>query len=69
MPLESFSKNAADWIRLRLAFYGPDDAQALMLRCFRRSQSEHINERTVLAEWAVQDALIIAALDEEKRAN
>lgn len=49
-------------IRLRLALYGPEDAQALMRRCYRRSKSDHINERTVWAAWQEQDDALDAAL-------
>lgn len=55
MTLESFSKVAADWIRLRRALYGPEEAQQLMRRCFQRSRSEKINETTVLACWQEMD--------------
>jgi hypothetical protein len=59
---ESFSRTASDWIRLRLALYGPEDAQALIRSCYRRSKSDRINERTVLAAWAELDAAKNAAL-------
>lgn len=63
MAFESFSKTAADWIRLRLALYGEKDAQALVLRCYRRSKADRINERTVLAAWSEQDKALDAALE------
>jgi hypothetical protein len=60
---ESFSVMASDWIRLRRALYGAEDAQALMLRCFRLSHSgRKVNERTVLRAWSEQDRSINKAL-------
>jgi hypothetical protein len=60
---ESFSRNAADMIRLRRALYGPDDAKALMMRCFKRSpKAVKINETTVLNCWEEQDDAADAAL-------
>lgn len=64
MHLESFSRNAADLIRLRRAIYGPEDAQALMMGCFRRSKAGRtINERTVLTVWSELDAEANAMLE------
>lgn len=63
MTLETFSRNAADLVRLRRALYGVEDTQALVLRCYARSKSEKINERTVLAVWDEMDKASHAALD------
>ena len=60
--LTSFSVNARDWIRLRRALYGPEDAQALMLRCFKASKANKINETTVQNVWQAQDDALEAAL-------
>lgn len=46
---DHFSTVAADLIRLHLAFVGPEIGQRIMLRCFRRSKSDRINEATVIA--------------------
>lgn len=62
MNLETFSRNASDWIRLRRALYGAEDAQALMLRCFKSSKAGKVNETTVLNCWQAQDDELDAAL-------
>jgi len=62
---ESFSKSAADWIRLRLALYGPEDAQSLVRRCYRRSRADRINERTVLAAWQELDDALNAVIEHD----
>lgn len=63
--LESFTPNAADLIRLRRALYGPEQAQSLILRCFkRRPASVKINLRTAETAWAELDAEIHAQLDQ-----
>jgi hypothetical protein len=69
LPLETFSRNAADLIRLRAAFYGPEDAKVLMMRCYRRSKATKINERTVLNAWAELDAAMEQAGIFEDRAK
>lgn len=61
MTLTAFSRTAADLVRLRAWLYGNGDAQVLMMRCFKRSRAERINERTVLNVWAEIDALKEAA--------
>lgn len=58
---DSFSVNAADAIRLRRALYGPLDAQALILRCFKRSKAGKVNESTVWNCWQEQDDELDAA--------
>jgi len=65
MELETFSKTAADWIRLRRALYGPEEAKALMMRCYRRSKSGRINERTVLAAWQELDDALNAVIQDD----
>lgn len=52
---ESFSANAADAVRLRRALYGREDAQALMMRCFKKSKAVKVNETTVWNCWQEQD--------------
>lgn len=66
MKLESFSRNAGDLIRLRAALYGPEQAQALMLRCFKRSRrGRKVNETTVLNCWSEMDEAIKKVLEGE----
>ena len=60
--MSSFSVNARDLIRLRRALYGPEDAQALKLRCFKASKASKINETTVQNAWQAQDDALDAAL-------
>jgi hypothetical protein len=69
MTFETFTNVAADWIRLRLALYGPEDAQALMFRCFKRQRGRDakVNERTVLACWQAQDDAVNEALGFPRR--
>jgi hypothetical protein len=67
VTFESFSRNAADLLRLRRALYGLEDAQALMLRCFRRSKASKISETTVLNCWSEQDETLDNALFDEAR--
>ena len=58
--LTTFSKNAADLVRLRAWLYGWGDAQVLMMRCYRRSKATTVNERTVGNVWAELDAAMDA---------
>lgn len=44
------------------SLYGPEDAQALMLRCFKRSKATRVNEVTVWNCWQDQDDALDAAL-------
>lgn len=64
VKLETFSRTAADLIRLRLALYGGKDAQALVLRCYKRQGRRRgkVTEPTVLACWQEQDDALDAAL-------
>jgi len=67
--MDSFSKPAADVVRLRRALYGPEDAQALMLRCFKRSKATRVNETTVWHCWQDQDDALDAALGHDAPAE
>ena len=60
--LSSFSVNARDWLQLRRALYGIEDMQGLMLRCFKSSSANKVNETTVLNCWQQQDDVLDAAL-------
>lgn len=61
---ECFSLNASDLIRLRRALYGPDDAKALMLRCYRKHpKATRINETMLLDSWQEQDDALNEALE------
>lgn len=46
---EHFSQNAGDLLALQAAFLGTDWLKDALLRCFRRSRADKINERTVMA--------------------
>ncbi len=52
---ESFSAVASDVVRLRLAMYGPQQAQLLMRVCFRLSKRGKISEPTAWKAWQMID--------------
>lgn len=67
--METFSRNAADLIRLRAWLYGWDDAKVLMMRCYRRSRAERVNEATVLRVWIeLDEAMTEGGVWEERAA-
>ena len=70
MKLENFSKTATGWIALRRALYGDKDAQALVLRCFRKHpKASRINEPMVLQCWQEQDDAVAEALGFDPQAE
>jgi hypothetical protein len=56
---DHFSVNAGDLLALQAAFLGSDWLKLALMRCFKHSRSDKINERTVIA--------VLQEMDEETR--